>query len=195
MTITGDNEANQMTHYDDKWKYVISNMPMGGDYRLDHRQAGFDIIKNIIPNGSRVFDYAMGLGIIPIQLANEKECDVSGCDFSQVAIDYANENCEGDFRLTSDIFGSDYDYIIASQYLEHVKDPVEFTRDMLKHGKTLIAAIPNNFRKSGEHIYMAWNSTPDFEDKFSEFNPVGLDDGYPRNVPSAWHHIVYKLGE
>lgn len=55
-------------YYNERWTRIIKLLPMGGDYRFDRRQEGYDIIKNIISSGSKVFDYACGLGLISIQL-------------------------------------------------------------------------------------------------------------------------------
>jgi len=156
--------------YDGKWSKVISLLPKGGDYNFPERQSSFDKIKEMIPDGSKVFDYACGLGMIDIQLANEKGCKISGCDYSKVAIDFINSKVKGDFKTCDYIFGNKYDFILAIAYIEHITNPREWIDEALKKCKTLICTIPNNFRKVGEHVNMQWENLSELEDILKGLN-------------------------
>ena len=180
-------------YYNKFWEGIIKLLPKGGSYRFDYRQAGFDIIKDVIPNGSKVFDYACGLGHIGIQLAKEKACKVSGCDWSSVAVDYVNKQVGSDTYKVTDKIEGKYDYIIASQYLEHLKDPKSFVKECLAKTKHLIVAIPNNFRRTGEHIDMAWTSWAEFNDMFQEWELERIDKY--TSTPQAWQHPIFIIKE
>ena len=177
-------------YFDKKWIKVITNMPEGGDYRYDLRQHGYDAIKNLIPDGSSVFDFACGLGVIDIQLAKEKNCKVAGCDWSKVAIDWTNGKVKGDFRQTGYIFGNKYDFIIAVYFLEHIDNPVEWLDNCFAHTDTVICALPNNFRKCGEHSLMQWESWSEFKHIFCKYDIEILKDNdiYPSGLVGAYKH-------
>lgn len=182
-------------YYDEKWKAIIPQMPKGGQYRFDLRQYGHNIVKDLIKPKSKVFDYACGLGVIDIQLYEEKECDVYGCDFSKVAVDYINKQLPfpAQFKVTDKIEGY-YDYVLAIQFLEHIPNPCEWIDMALKAAPTVICVLPNNFRKSGEHVDMAWGSWEEFETIFSKYKVTRVDVGkYPPKLHNAFQHPVIKF--
>jgi hypothetical protein len=181
---------NDAEFYNDKWARVIRALPTGGQYRFDLRQHGYNQIVDAIPAGSRVFDYACGLGIIDKNL-EDKGCKVSGCDFSSVAIDYVNSQCTGTYRVTDEIFGGPYDYIIAIYVLEHLKDPISWVKGCLQKADTVICAIPRDFRHAGEHVDMAWNNWEHFYELFSGFNVEKIDK-YGKNM-GAFNHPIIKF--
>jgi hypothetical protein len=177
-------------YFDKKWIKVIRNMPIGADYRFDLRQYGHDIVKNMIEDDSKVFDFACGLGVIDSQL-HKKGCQVSGCDISPVAIEYINKQKIGDFRVSDKIHGTGYDYILAIQFLEHIKNPVDWLKEMFKHGKTVICILPNNFRRHGEHIDMQWSSWDEFNKMFKDYEHKRLDiNKYPVDLIHAFQHPI-----
>ena len=177
-------------YYDDKWTAVIKALPNGGQYRFDLRKVGYQIICDYIGTKKRVFDYACGLGIIDGMLRHKNECDVAGCDYSEFAINYLNKHVSGDFRTTEDVWGK-WDFIIACYFLEHIKDPVGWIRNGLKHAPKIICSIPNDFRQQGEHIDMQWKNWDEFHDLFAEFKPERIDEGkYPEGLIRAFKHPV-----
>jgi len=177
-------------HYNSKWKSVIKDMPKGGSYHFDLRQYGHNIVKNYIEEGSSVFDYACGLAVLSAQLEKDKRCKVSGCDLSEVAVNYANDNTNGAFTVGSDIQG-DYDYILGLQFLEHIPDPVEWLNLAFKHTDTIICLLPNNFRHAGEHKNMQWSSWGQFQKLFKGFKWERIDkDKYPRGLSESYKHPV-----
>jgi 2-polyprenyl-3-methyl-5-hydroxy-6-metoxy-1,4-benzoquinol methylase len=178
-------------YYDDKWAKVAKAMPKGGDYRFDQRRNGYKIICDYIGENKRVFDFACGLGVIGGMLG-EQGCQVNGCDYSQFAVNYAVKHYGGDFRCSDKIWGDSYDYIIACYFLEHIKDPVGWLREMLKHGKKVICSIPNDFRRHGEHSDMAWKDWETFYELFSPFDVVRIDeDKWESSTQRAWRHPTF----
>jgi len=186
--------GNDIKHFEDKWTAIIPKMPQGGEYRFDLRQYGHDIIKEQIESGSSVFDFACGLAVIDEQLQIEKGCTVAGCDFSEVAIDYSIKTTNGDFRKTDKIFGTKYDYVLAIQFLEHIKEPCKWLDECFEKTDTIICALPNNFRKTGEHVDMQWSSWEQFNNLFSAYNVERIDIGkYPDRLHQAFRHPIFKF--
>lgn len=182
-------------YWNGKWSEVISKLPNGGDYFFNHRQHGYNIIKANIPDGSRVFDFACGLGIIDEQLHREKGCIVSGCDLSSVAAVHVKKKTGGDFRKGSEVFGGPYDVILAIYFLEHIDDPAQWCEDTLGHADFILAALPNNFRRAGEHTKMAWTSWDSFFKIFGDFKLERLDQGkYPvTGLQEAFKHPIVRI--
>lgn len=177
--------------YDEFWSNIIKNLPRGGSYRFDERKEGYDKMIDLVPEGSKVFDYACGLSMVSIRLAKEKNCKVSGCDFSKVAVDFVKEQSGGDFRVTDELFGDNYDFIILGHFLEHIKTPVEFMKEVVKKCKKVIVSLPNNFRHIGEHANMQWSSWEDWNRMFKDFTYERVDKGYSKKTHHAWHHPIF----
>ena len=178
-------------HYDVFWSNIIKQLPKGGSYNFSQRAEGYRKILDLVPHGSKTFDYACGLGMVSIKLAKEKGCDVSGTDFSKVAIEYVKKQSGGNFNTSGEVFGENYDYIILSHFLEHITNPVEFMKDLYKKGKNVIVALPNNFRHIGEHVNMQWNNWKEFDELFKDFDYERVDNGYTTKTHHAWHHPIF----
>ena len=142
-------EQTTQEHFNKKWQGVIANLPQGGDYRFDLRSHGQNILKAEVEEGSEVFDYACGLARISTELEREKKCKIAGNDFSSVAIEFLKDTSNGDFRETGDIFGGPYDVIIASHFLEHIKEPVKWVENMFQHTSKILIILPR--------ICQGWN--------------------------------------
>jgi len=180
-------------HYNNKWKRIISGLPNGSNYRYDLRQYNYDFIKGRIPRLSKIFDFGCGLGIIDIQLFKEKDCDVYGCDTSNVAVDFINSKFDIDrFCVGDRFFGKGYDYILAIHFIEHISNPVEWMREALEYGKRVIFTIPNNFRCSGEHENQQWHDWNEFHFLFQEFNLIRLDGLYPECCKGDWSAPIFE---
>jgi 2-polyprenyl-3-methyl-5-hydroxy-6-metoxy-1,4-benzoquinol methylase len=188
-------EQNNSEYYDKKWLDVINKMPNGGNYSFDKRKHGYQIIVDYIGKSKSIFDYACGLGVIDLMLSKNR-CKVAGCDFSGVAVNYCSRRMRGDFRVTGELFGGFYDYIIAIYFLEHIKNPVEFLQRCFKHTDKIICALPNNFNRTGEHIDMAWGNWDDFYELFSDFSVTRIDEGkYPSGLINAFKHPIFLFEE
>ena len=181
--------------YNDKWTKIINLLPNGGQYRFDIRQHCYNIIKDHIDEKSKIFDYACGLGLIDLQLELQKNCKVYGCDFSDVAIDYINSKIKSKnhFKVTDELFGEKYDYILAIYFLEHIKDPVEWCKEALKAGKKIIAVIPANFNRNGEHVNMQWKDWDSFNELFKGFKMERLDVDKYSNISTGFQHPIFEI--
>jgi hypothetical protein len=178
-------------YFNKKWTNVINSMPNGGNYRFDLREHGHNIVCDNINPGKSVFDYACGLGVIDNML-EAKGCTVSGCDISEVAIDYVKKLTDGTFKVGSEFFGGNYDYILALHFLEHIKDPVNWLNSAFKYGKNVIVILPNNFSKHGEHVDMQWSNWDEFYSMFDMFKIKRLDEGkYPNGLNAAFRHPIF----
>jgi hypothetical protein len=184
MEQTADN-------YDIRWGEIIKQMPIGGNYRFDQRKGGYKVILDYIGKGKKVFDYACGLGVMLKMARQQYDCDVSGCDFSTVAIGYTNETVSGDFRVGDKIWGK-YDYVVASQFIEHIKTPAEWIENALDHAEAVICSIPNNFSRHGDHIDMQWGNWDEFNELFKGFNVERIDtpEKYA-GTAKAWQHPTF----
>ena len=177
-------------YYDDRWTNTIKQMPIGGDYRFDQRKGGYKIIADYIGQNKRVFDYACGLGVMLQMLKWENECDVAGCDFSEVAINYVHKNVNGDFRTGGGFWGT-WDYVIACQFIEHIKEPVKWINEALEHAPAVICSIPNNFSRHGDHIDMQWGNWDEFNELFKDFEVERIDEGLYTSTAKAWQHPTF----
>ncbi|GAH26521.1 unnamed protein product [marine sediment metagenome] len=179
------------------WARRVKQLPIGGEYRYDLRQYQYDVVMNNIPERSKVFDYACGLGIIVYQLKTCKQCTVSGCDLSEVAISYIKrEMPDADFRVTTEIFGNVYDIVLALHIIEHFEKPVEWMKNAFKFTHTIIVVIPSNFSKAGEHRNMQWSNLTEFEELFVGFNIKRVDiDKYPPKLHPAFKPPVFVFNK
>ena len=177
--------------YNKKWADVIKKLPKGGSYHLDLRQHGHEIVKDHIEEGSSVFDFACGLGVVSSQLEAEKQCKTAGCDISEVAVNYVKEHTDGDFRVTDEMFGEHYDCVIALQFLEHIPNPVEWLNYTFKYTEKIICSLPNNFNHTGEHTNMQWSSWGQFQKLFKGFTWKRVDkDKYPSGLAHPFKHPI-----
>ena len=165
-------------YFDEFWSPKIKMMPQGGEYRFDQRKYNYMLIAEHIGLGKKVFDYACGLGVLGNWLEG---CDYYGCDFSQVAVDFAKDSTGGDIRKTDIIFDGAYDVICACQFIEHIENPVEWVKGALEKAETVICSIPNNFYKQKEHALMQWGNFDEFYELFKDIKCTRID------TPEAYH--------
>lgn len=101
-----------------------------------------------IPEGSAVFDSGCGNSRLLYELKTKKNCRVAGCDASPVVL-------EGQKRVGVEVYAADieapdfqiggiYDYIIASEVLEHLRLPEELINKLSPHAQYLALSVPNS---------------------------------------------------
>ena len=189
------NDMTSAEYFDEKWKPIIKAMPNGGPYRYDLRKFGYNIIVDYVKRDSRVFDFACGLPIVSRMLVDKKDCNIQGCDISGVAITYAIKLIpDGIFNKIAFITGG-HDYIIASQFLEHLKKPAGWLNYALDYAPEIICGLPNNFKHTGEHVNMQWDSWMEFDRLFKDFHHFRIDVGeYPADLRPDFQHpiVVFK---
>ena len=117
-------------------------------------------LKNNI-NGKTICDVGCGIASgCKVLKINFPESKISGVDFSENAINYNIENYT-DFDFYKELTKRTYT-CISSNVLEHVDDPMEYIKDIMKYTiKYLIILVPENEKLGDidEHIHS-------FDDKF-----------------------------
>lgn len=105
----------------------------------------FIIIKNIIPFGSNVLDIGCGDGTLGALLIKEKGCTVTGVDVSATALSYAKANGLKTVKANfpdSPLPSNKFDYVVASEIIEHIMRPDILLLNMKKY-ENIIITIPN----------------------------------------------------
>jgi len=106
------------------------------------------IMLKMVPRGASVLDIGCGVSRLPLAL-KEKGVRISVADISKTAVSlYARYGISGKVIDIEDIKAlkklGQYDYLIASEVLEHVRLPEEVIRELAKHTKYFLLTIPNS---------------------------------------------------
>lgn len=128
-------------NYDEYWKtrgFALRS-------RLMEREIiFFDWIKT----GSKVLDVGCGNSRLLYELKNRKDCVVTGLDTSPLVIEGQKQSGISaqvmDIESPKFILDQSYDYIIASELLEHLRQPEDFIRKLAPHAKFLVISVPNS---------------------------------------------------
>lgn len=98
----------------------------------------------------KILEVGSGLGYFTYSLRKNK-INTVGLDISKVAIENS-KNIFGDYYICEDVYtyaiehGSEFDFIVANQLIEHVEKPIEFTASlhkMLKPKGRILFTTPN----------------------------------------------------
>ncbi len=108
----------------------------------------FDELQN--KKNKAILDVGCGLGYLTFVL-NKLGHKVTGLDVSSNAIKYAKENfgdlfVQGTIEQYLPLTGNSFDYIIASEIIEHLLDPVDFIQkliNLVRPGGKIIITTPN----------------------------------------------------
>ena len=105
------------------------------------------IIESIRQNSYTICDMGCGLGEGVVELQKTfSSSTVFGIDFSQTAVDEANEKYGSENRkfIKGDILNNDkyFDVIVLSHVIEHFKNPFEILKSLSHYSKYLIVAVP-----------------------------------------------------
>lgn len=126
---------------------------------------------------NKVLDIACGIGVL-VNLLNQKNFKADGIDFSPEAIEYARSHNKGNYYLNSiDNFNPEYkyDFVTATQIIEHLRKPVEFFKKIIKH------------LKPGGYLYI---ETPNLD----SFNKNSLWRRRVGGMRGRDHRIIYSPG-
>ena len=115
--------------------------------RRDH-VARYEWASNQIKAGSRVIDFACGIGYGTKILADSGNT-AHGFDIDQEAIEYANEHYKTDDNEFSIGYGNlpgqlgEYDVAVCFETIEHIEDPRNFLLALRESSPVLYASVPN----------------------------------------------------
>ena len=98
--------------------------------------------------GSRVLDVAVGNSQLVSLLVKEKSCKASAFDISESVVSHQRaEGVDASIKnLTDEAFSlaSDYDYVIASEILEHLPMPEILVGKIANKTRYILISIPNS---------------------------------------------------
>lgn len=108
----------------------------------------YEIVSEIVAPNSRVLDLGCGDGTLLHWLAENKQVDARGVELDgpkvQRAIAKGVSVYQGNIEECLKDYPDDaFDYIVLSQTLQEVRQPLTVLRDMLRVGKRAIVAFPN----------------------------------------------------
>lgn len=112
------------------------------------RRLDYELIAELVPNGSRVLDLGCGDGQLMSQLVTQKGCLVRGIEINEQFVRmciqrglpvYHGDMMEGMAHYRDSAF----DLVILSQTLQQTVDPVAVIREMLRVGRSAIISFPN----------------------------------------------------
>lgn len=131
----------QKIDYDEYWK----NRGFQLRGKLPEREL---IFFNWIPNGAKILNAGCGNSRLLLELKLKKNCDCAAIDKSPLAVKgqkeagieaYAADLEDDDFAPNED-----YDYIILSEVLEHLRQPEDLIAKFAPHTKYFILSVPNS---------------------------------------------------
>ncbi len=108
----------------------------------------YAIIGEIVEPGSRVLDLGCGEGELLEWLADNKRVEARGVEISRTKVQRAIARGVSAYQGDIDNGLVDYpdhafDYVILSQTLQQVHNPLKVLTDMLRVGRKIIVAFPN----------------------------------------------------
>ena len=112
------------------------------------RRLDYELIEEMIPQGSRILDLGCGNGRLLSQLAARKRCPGRGIEIDEQAVlacvrrgvaVYHGDMLEG-MRSYRD---GAFDVVVLSQTLQQTASPVRVIQEMLRVGETAIISFPN----------------------------------------------------
>jgi methionine biosynthesis protein MetW len=129
----------QQTAYDHYW---TARGPSKHKYR-------FNVLSEWVAPGSMVLDVGCGDGYLAAFIRDCKKCTVSGLDVSSVAVQRARERgisaVQGDLEARLPFDDGQFDYVIASEVIEHIIHSEELVREMVRIScSDILLTIPNS---------------------------------------------------
>lgn len=127
--------------YDEYWSYRGWQIASG----LKPREK---IMYELVGSGSRVLDVGCGNSRLPLELKN-KGVQVAVADLSELVLrEYKKLDISGNAvdleKITPGSVVGDYDYIIMSEVLEHIKNPEDVIRILKSRTKRFLLTVPNS---------------------------------------------------
>ena len=158
----------------------------------------YDAALPFIANGSKVLDIGCGSGNFLVRLKNDKNCDCTGLEFNDKAIEGGRKKgltIHKEFiQDYAKSHKNEYDFVCFFQVLEHISEIDSFMSaavECLKPGGKMIICVPNNnpyYQKYYE--YHSFNMPPHHMGLWNETAFNGLTSIYPLKMKSV---ITEKL--
>ena len=136
-----DFRRSKKINYDDYWR------DRGFEMRsklMEREHIFFDWIKD----GSKVLDIGCGTSRLLFELKNKKHCEVTGVDISPLVIESLKKaginGIVADIQSDAFQLTGHYDYIIASETLEHLSQPEDLMAKLSPHTDFFVLSVPNS---------------------------------------------------
>lgn len=125
--------------YDAYWGHRANS---GNRYR-------FSIFVDWVPSGSTVLDAGCGDGFLGGRLIHERNCQVTGMDVSEVALERARGRglmvARGSLDQVLPFADGAFDYVIASEAIEHIAHSEDAVRELHRVArKAVLISVPNS---------------------------------------------------
>jgi len=145
------------------WNTVYSDEIINSKERLALDR--FQRVAAMIPLNSAVLDVGCGTGdFVRFLEKNRPDCNISACDFSNIAIEYAkSKSPQHEFKIIdilqlSTIYKKEFDFVLCFETIEHIESPQTLINEMqkvTKIGGTIVITTPynNNVHGGDEHIH------------------------------------------
>ncbi|MFS1512897.1 glycosyltransferase [Chengkuizengella sp. SCS-71B] len=111
-----------------------------------------DLISLVPESISRILDIGCGMGAMALELMNQRSCEVVGIEKHNLAFHFAKQHLDQVFHedietieLSEEKLGT-FDCIICADILQHLKDPWNIVKNLVKllnENGYLIVSIPN----------------------------------------------------
>ncbi len=182
-------EPNRRNAYNKEWVVVHSNNPIAHDIANYTAQ----VVSKIIPVEANVIDIGCGSGLLVDKLSR-MGYQASGLDWSEPAIQFAQERHQGEYLLANVeqglSIGATFDCVVASHILEHLENPHGFlqsVKGILEPEGYLVVVVPNLDWWDPKSMYRSVSSIFDAE------HAVGYSPARLRKVLEANGYDVVRI--
>ncbi len=163
-------KGDKVSGYDRYWRYFrdVKDCENPIDYLINSEEVYWGAYSAIVNNlklskNANILEIGSGLGYFTYSLYKEGFKSIKGLEISQEAVDQATASF-GPLYICTDVYefaeenAGRYDAIILTEVIEHIEDPLKFTKVLsllLKEGGGIIMTTPN---KSFYPLFTNWET-------------------------------------